>query len=237
MSRMLIPRAYEYLQTLEAAVPPVTVAVATVTVYRPVIDAALAGPARLAGGAARKERAILKEDSAVPTDVIAELGSSVTTTRTTSTTYTTDITSSSATTYAYTRYRYYYWTITWYYWSYYYTYHYNALPTSTSTITSTRYTRYTTISVYATASNEASSSLSSKSATLSLPTPAAATTALASETAATTGAAAPTADDAANESQGPTSSGTSIHGRGWWNWSTLAYGLIMVTTLVMAVVL
>ncbi|KAL7928661.1 hypothetical protein V8C35DRAFT_317660 [Trichoderma chlorosporum] len=72
-----------------------------------------------------------------------------------------------------TYYQYYYWTVTWYYWYYYWTY---SIDIQASIVTSIRSTTWTTFSVETTDAAAASEYFSSKSKTLSLPTPAAATT-------------------------------------------------------------
>ncbi|KAL7943933.1 hypothetical protein V8C42DRAFT_92457 [Trichoderma barbatum] len=71
-----------------------------------------------------------------------------------------------------TYYQYYYWTVTWYYWYYYWTY---SIDIQASIVTSTRSTTWTTFSVKTTDAAAASEYFSSKSRTLSLPTPAGAT--------------------------------------------------------------
>ncbi|KAK4072954.1 uncharacterized protein Triagg1_5631 [Trichoderma aggressivum f. europaeum] len=81
-------------------------------------------------------------------------------------------TTTSTHTYTTTYYQYYYWTVTWYYWYYYWTY---SIDIQASIVTSSRSTTWTTFSVKTTDAAAASEYFSSKSRTLSLPTPAAAT--------------------------------------------------------------
>ncbi|KAF7154886.1 hypothetical protein CNMCM5623_003144 [Aspergillus felis] len=154
----------------DAAALPTGTAVPMATVAQQAGLAARAGPATL-----KVAIAVPTVDTATP-DITAGGGSEPGRT-TAATTYATS-TYTSWTTYTY--YSYYYWTISWSYWYYYYTYNYHDFTTSLSTLTSSWSTEYTTISVYASASDAASSSLARMSSTLSLPTPTAATTALAS---------------------------------------------------------
>ncbi|KAL7809260.1 carbohydrate-binding module family 18 [Trichoderma gracile] len=81
-------------------------------------------------------------------------------------------TTTSTHTFTTTYYQYYYWTVTWYYWYYYWTY---SIDIQASIVTSSRSSTWTTFSVKTTDASAASEYFSSKSKTLSLPTPAAAT--------------------------------------------------------------
>ncbi|OTA07366.1 hypothetical protein A9Z42_0082550 [Trichoderma parareesei] len=108
-------------------------------------------------------------------------------------------TTTSTHTYTTTYYQYYYWTVTWYYWYYYWTY---SIDIHASIVTSSRSTTWTTFSVKTTDASAASEYFSSKSKTLSLPTPAAATS-LESLAGSTSFASSPPSDSP-SESPSPT---------------------------------
>ncbi|UKZ78593.1 hypothetical protein TrVFT333_006339 [Trichoderma virens FT-333] len=118
--------------------------------------------------AASRTVSAVRMDTAIPKDPsVAQLAPHVENGKTTYAP-TTTTTHTFTTTY----YQYYYWTVTWYYWYYYWTY---SIDIQASIVTSTRSTTWTTFSVKTTDAAAASEYFSSKSQTLSLPTPAAAT--------------------------------------------------------------